>query len=82
VGRNLELLPNQRIVQAWREPIWGDGVYSIVRFELKAQGLGTRLIFDHWGFPEDRRAHLLIGWKEHYFEPMRRYFVQAATAKP
>ena len=29
-GRNIELLPNQRIVQAWRPADWPAGVYSIV----------------------------------------------------
>jgi hypothetical protein len=35
VGRNIELLPNQRIVQAWRPTHWAPGVYSIVKFDLK-----------------------------------------------
>src|SRR5262245_58101029 len=34
VGRNLELVPNERIVQAWRVVTWPEGAYSIVRFEL------------------------------------------------
>src|ERR1700687_614917 len=37
VGRNVELIPNKRIVQAWRVVDWPEGVYSIARFELKAQ---------------------------------------------
>jgi uncharacterized protein YndB with AHSA1/START domain len=52
VGRILELVPNQGIVEAWRAADWPAGVYSIVRFELKPQGTGTRVIFDHTGFPE------------------------------
>jgi activator of HSP90 ATPase len=82
VGRNLELVKNQGIVQAWREPAWDDGVYSIVRFDIKTQGSGTRLVFDHWGFPEAGRPHLIIGWKEHYFEPMRKYFAERAGRSP
>ena len=31
VGRNVELVPNQRFVQAWRPASWDPGVYSIVR---------------------------------------------------
>src|SRR5260221_4912741 len=34
-GRNIELLPNRRIVQAWRVAMWPEGLYSIVRFELQ-----------------------------------------------
>src|SRR6478736_9052279 len=52
VGRNLELVPNQRIVQAWRVVTWPEGAYSIARFDLKPQRSGTRIIFDHIGFPE------------------------------
>lgn len=74
VGRHIEMVPNRRLVQAWREPIWSEGVFSIVRFDLKTQGSGTRVVFDHWGFPEEGRPHLIIGWREHYFEPMRKYF--------
>lgn len=42
VGRNIELLPNQRIVQAWRPTHCNPGVYSIVKFELKPQSSGTK----------------------------------------
>jgi activator of HSP90 ATPase len=31
-GRNIELAPNQRIVQAWRPASWEPGLYSIVRY--------------------------------------------------
>jgi uncharacterized protein YndB with AHSA1/START domain len=58
VGRNIELIPNQRIVQAWRPTHWDPGVYSIVKFELKPQGSGTLLILDHSGFPEGEYDHL------------------------
>jgi hypothetical protein len=32
-GRNVELVPGRRAVQAWRSNAWPEGVYSIVRFE-------------------------------------------------
>lgn len=72
-GRNIELVPNRRIVQAWRAGNWGDGVYSIARFELQGQGGGTRLIFDHEGFPESQREHLDGGWHARYWAPLRDY---------
>ena len=73
IGRNLELVPNQRIVQAWRVVPWPAGIYSIARFELAGQGSGTRLTFDHTGFPSELAEHLLSGWNEHYWEPLRKY---------
>ena len=50
-GRNVELVPNERVIQAWGDTGWGLGVYSIARFELKKQGSGTRVVLDHTGFP-------------------------------
>jgi uncharacterized protein YndB with AHSA1/START domain len=73
VGRNVELVPNQRVVQAWRVRSWGEGVYSIVRFELEPAGSETRVVFDHSGFPEDQREHLESGWRQMYWEPLRKY---------
>jgi len=72
-GRNVELIPNQRIVQAWRPASWPPGVYSIVKFELVPRGPGTRIVFDHAGFTEDKREHLTDGWRSHYWEPLRKY---------
>jgi activator of HSP90 ATPase len=73
IGRQLELVPGQRIVQAWREVTWDPGIFSVARFELKAQGAGTKLIFDHTGFPAGAGEHLAIGWNAHYWEPLEKY---------
>ena len=74
IGRNVELIPNERIVQAWRVVTWPEGAYSIARFELKPQGSGTRLVFDHVGFPEGLHDHLAAGWEENYWSLLRKYF--------
>ena len=76
-GRHVELVPNERIVQAWRAGSWGPGQYSIARFELVEQGLGTKLVFDHTGFPQGQAAHLAEGWKANYWEPLEKYFAQS-----
>lgn len=73
IGRNLELVPNQRIVQAWRVVTWPEGAYSIARFELKPQGSGTHLVFDHIGFPEGLLNHLADGWNENYWSLLKKY---------
>jgi activator of HSP90 ATPase len=72
-GRNVELVLNRRIVQAWRAGDWPEGAYSIARFELKSQGSGTHLVFDHIGFPEGLRDHLAEGWEGHYWELLKKY---------
>jgi len=70
VGRHIEMIPNERLVQAWREVSWPPGLYSIVKFELAEQGAETNLVFDHTGFPEGAAKHLAIGWKANYWEPL------------
>ena len=72
-GRNIELIPNQRIVQAWRPASWSPGIYSIVRFELTPHGSGTRIVLDHAGFAEDKWAGLNEGWATNYWEPLHKY---------
>ena len=72
-GRNLELLRDERLVQAWRASSWDAGDYSIARFVLVAHGAETRLEFDHRGFPEGAGEHLANGWHTHYWEPLAKF---------
>ena len=72
VGRHIELVPSERIVQAWREVSWDPGVYSIAKFELVEQGSGTKIVFDHTGFPKGAAEHLASGWKGNYWEPLEK----------
>ena len=74
VGRNVELVPNQRIVQAWRlSKEFAEGTYSLVKFELQAKDGGARIVLDHTGFPEGHFEHLDIGWHSHYWDPLRKF---------
>jgi activator of HSP90 ATPase len=70
MGRQIELVPDERIVQAWRVESWARGIYSIAKFELTEQRSGTKIIFDHVGFPQGMGEHLAAGWKAHYWEPL------------
>jgi activator of HSP90 ATPase len=73
VGRNIELVSNERIVQAWRPTHWDPGVYSIAKFVLKPQGAETMIVFDHTGFPEGEYDHLDWGWHNHYWDPLKKH---------
>jgi activator of HSP90 ATPase len=73
VGMQIELVENQRIVQAWRVINWDPGVYSIAKFDLSPQGPGTKLVFDHTGFPVGAAEHLADGWKSHYWLPLEKF---------
>jgi activator of HSP90 ATPase len=73
VGRHLELIPDERIVQAWRVAYWDPGVYSIVRFDFAEQGSETKILFAHTGFPQGDAENLLNGWKLHYWQPLEKF---------
>jgi activator of HSP90 ATPase len=74
-GRFIELVPDQRIVQAWRVGSWKPGIYSVARFELIAANAGhARILFDHAGFPAGEAKHLAAGWYANYWNPMRELF--------
>jgi activator of HSP90 ATPase len=73
IGRHIELVPNERIVQAWRVANWDPGVYSIAKFVLVEQASGTTIVFDHTGFPKGDAEHLATGWRAHYWEPLARF---------
>jgi activator of HSP90 ATPase len=75
VGRNVELVPEQRIVQAWRPTHWDPGVYSLVKFELNPKGSTTNVVLDHTGFPEGDYDSLSDGWKSHYWNPLTKFLV-------
>jgi uncharacterized protein YndB with AHSA1/START domain len=72
-GWQIELVPNERIVQAWRAGSWDPGAYSIATFQLTEQGSGTRVIFDHKGFPKGLGEHLLAGWNGNYWQPLAKF---------
>jgi uncharacterized protein YndB with AHSA1/START domain len=81
-GRQIELVPGGRIVQAWRGADWGPGVYSLVRFTLTPEGKGTKLVVDHDAYPEGKspqypswHEHLSTNWPVFYFEPLAKYLV-------
>jgi activator of HSP90 ATPase len=73
VGRHLELVPDTRIVQAWRVADWDAGIFSIVRFQLVDQASDTKLVFDHVGFPQGLGQHLAEGWTGNYWQPLAKF---------
>jgi len=74
-GRQIELVANERIVQAWRAGSWAPGIYSIAKFELIEQDSSTKIAFDHTGFPRGTGEHLAAGWKANYWEPLAKFLV-------
>jgi len=73
VGRQVELVPAQRLVQAWRVVDWTPGIFSIAKFSLVDHGGKSTLVFDHTGFPNGLGDHLARGWRTNYWEPLAKY---------
>jgi uncharacterized protein YndB with AHSA1/START domain len=82
-GRNLELIPGERIVQSWRTSEFADehedSVISIVLTEV---GDGTLLTLEHSNVPDDHRSYEEGGWQSNYFEPMVAYFAGLRGVAP
>lgn len=73
VGKNLELVPDQKIVQSWRAMDWPEDHFSIVTFLLTPVTEGTQLYFTHTNVPEGTEAEYTQGWVENYWEPMKAF---------
>lgn len=72
-GKNIELVPDKKIVQDWRAVDWPEGYYSQVTFELYPNKEGTRLDFTHTGLPEGTEEEFTQGWIDNYWEPLKAY---------
>ncbi len=72
-GRQVELVEGKRIVQTWRAGNWPEGLHSVVRFELTAEGDSTKLVLDHDALGDDQAEHIAGGWPKMYWEPLRKY---------
>jgi activator of HSP90 ATPase len=72
-GKNLELVKDKKIVQAWRGVDWPAKHWSTVTYKLSKLGKGTRLNFTHAGVPIDKAKDIEDGWKEHYWNKMKTY---------
>ena len=70
-GANLELVPDQKIVQAWHASEWPEGHMSKATFKLAPVPGGTRLTFTHSGVPDEFFADIKQGWIDNYWVPMR-----------
>jgi len=80
-GRNLELVPGERIVQSWRTSEFTDAHEdSIITVTLEEVADGTLLTLVHSKVPEDQKSYEEGGWQVHYFEPMKDYFSKRKRA--
>jgi len=71
-GVNLELVPDEKIVQSWRYSDWPQNHYSKVTFLLKQIQGGTRLIFTQTGIPNEHYDEIAQGWRDYYWAPLKK----------
>jgi uncharacterized protein YndB with AHSA1/START domain len=90
-GRNLELVPGERIVQSWRTAEFEeDHPDSLITVTLEDADGGALLTLVHANVPDQLTSYEQGGWEEYYFEPMKAYFsapegrgkTKKASAKP
>ena len=73
-GKNIELVPNQKIVQSWRTVEFAaDDEDSLIEVSLEEEGRYTKITLRHSNLPENG-GHYEQGWIDHYFTPMQDYF--------
>lgn len=74
-GKNLELIPHQRIVQSWRTTDFPeDSPDSVLEIVFDPTEDGTKLTLKHSNIPTGQGDNYRQGWEEYYFKPMRNYF--------
>jgi activator of HSP90 ATPase len=74
-GTNKSLQPFHRIVQNWRTTEFGENEDdSILEVAFESTGDKTRLVLKHSNIPEGQGEDYKQGWKDFYFEPMKKYY--------
>ena len=74
-GRNLELVPGERIVQSWRTTKFlEDHEDSLLTVTFDEREDGTLLTLLHSNVPPGHVGYEEGGWQKYYFEPMIAYF--------
>ena len=75
-GKNLELTPNERILQSWRTTEFGsDDPDSLLEILLDEKNGKTTVTIHHTNIPEGQGKGYKKGWIDFYFKPMKEYFV-------
>jgi len=76
-GINVDLVPGERIVQAWRRDDFPAGVYSMAAFVLTPTPAGgTELVLTHRGVPRALLDSVESGWREQYWTPMKAWLAR------
>jgi activator of HSP90 ATPase len=75
-GENLELVPDQKIVQTWQPSMaeWPRDHYSKLTITLAKNGDSTQLSLVQEGVPAECFETIDDGWRHHYWQKMKKTF--------
>ena len=82
-GKNLQLIKDKLIVQAWRAVNWDQtAVDSTFIIYLAGQGNDVVLKMTHANVPDDSAADIEKGWFDHYWNPWKQYLAGEEITRP
>ena len=71
-GRNIQIIPNQKVVQEW---FFGDQeVKSIVTIVIEPDRENSKVTVEHTNIPDEDFADIAEGWREYYFGAINNFF--------
>lgn len=76
-GVNVDLVPGQRIVQAWRREDFPEGIFSMAAVTLTpTRGGGTELVLTHRGVPKWLIDGTEENWRRDYWDKIRTHLAR------
>ena len=74
-GTNVEIFPHKRIIQKWRTTDFAaTDEDSLLELFFTYKDGATLLTLTHTNIPNDQGENYKKGWKDHYFNYMKKYF--------
>jgi hypothetical protein len=80
-GVVVDLAPAERVVRAWREGDYPEGVFSMAAFTLRRVETGTELTLTHRGVPKELIPRTEERWRRDYWEPIRQKLTVSARGR-
>ena len=79
-GIIVDLVPGQRIVQAWRHRRFPEGIFSMAAMTMSpTRDGGTELVLTHRGVPKDLIPETERAWREQYWLRIKTFLAQARS---
>jgi activator of HSP90 ATPase len=81
-GSNVELVPDQKIVQTWQCDIegWPKSHFSTLTIRLKPTKAGARLDFEQADVPAACAKKIAAAWTKNYWQPLKAMFKESPFA--